>query len=82
MTKDSLSGQAEPLLSGLFAAMGHKGSEENEYIMKSIMRTMSLLQEKMIPFVEIVVKSLTEKLLLVAKVIMSFALLVQELRSR
>lgn len=59
---------AQQTLSNLFGAMAHKGSEENEYIMKSIMRTMSLLEEKMVPFVEIVVTSLTEKLLLVAKV--------------
>lgn len=59
---------AQLLLSNLFGAMNHKGSEENEYIMKSIMRTMSLLEEKMIPYVEIVVSSLTDKLLLVAKV--------------
>ena len=63
---------AQQTLSNLFGAMYHKGSEENEYIMKSIMRTMSLLEEKMVPFVEIVVTSLTEKLLLVAKVIQVF----------
>ena len=63
---------AQQTLSNLFGAMSHKGSEENEYIMKSIMRTMSLLEEKMVPFVEIVVTSLTEKLLLVAKVIRVF----------
>lgn len=52
--------------------MTHKGSEENEYIMKSIMRTMSLLQEKIIPVVQVVVSALTEKLMLVAKVSQSY----------
>ncbi|XP_067927952.1 exportin-2-like [Watersipora subatra] len=67
VTKEFLEVHTQTLLSNLFGAMSHKGSEENEYIMKSIMRTLSILQEKTIPYVEIIVASLTEKLLLVAK---------------
>ena len=72
VNKEMMEPHAQQTLSNLFGAMSNKGSEENEYIMKSIMRTMSLLEEKMVPFVEIVVTSLTEKLLLVAKVISVF----------
>lgn len=72
VNKDSLESQAQALLSNLFAAINHKGSEENEYVMKSIMRTLSLLEEKMLPVVEIVVSTLTQKLLLVAKVLVGF----------
>ena len=63
-----MAAHAELLLGNLFGAMRHKGSEENEYLMKAIMRTMSLLQEKMIGLIDSVVKSLTEKLIIVAKV--------------
>lgn len=60
---------SQPLIKNLFAAMSHKGSEENEYVMKAIMRALALLQEKTIPFIETVVTELTSKLMLVAKVI-------------
>lgn len=68
VTKQLLEGHAESLLGNLFSAMTHKGSSENEYVMKSIMRCMSVLQEKIIPIVETLVSEFTAKLLLVAKV--------------
>jgi len=68
LSKEALASQSEALLGNLFSAMGHKGSEENEYVMKAIMRSMSLLQEKIVPFVETLVLELTKKLMLVAKV--------------
>ncbi|XP_046365033.2 exportin-2-like [Haliotis rufescens] len=59
--------QASNMLPGLFAAMEMPGSVENEYIMKAIMRTMSLLQEHIIPIIQEVLKSLKNKLTLVCK---------------
>lgn len=68
ITKESIEKFSQSLLANLFSAMGHEGSEENEYVMKSIMRTLSLLQEKMIPYMQTIVSELTSKLMLVAKV--------------
>ncbi|XP_041358734.1 exportin-2-like [Gigantopelta aegis] len=58
---------ASDLMSSLFAAMELPGSTENEYLMKAIMRTMSLLNENIIPMVSHLLKSLTAKLVLVSK---------------
>lgn len=55
------------LLSNLFAVMERPVSEENEYVMKAIMRTFCTLQERVIPFLSVVLPKLTQKLQLVAK---------------
>ncbi|KAK6166863.1 hypothetical protein SNE40_023474 [Patella caerulea] len=55
------------LMTNLFLAMEKPGSTENEYVMKAVMRTMSLLQDNIIPMVPEILKSLTGKLLLVSK---------------
>ncbi|XP_067121155.1 exportin-2 [Centruroides vittatus] len=55
------------LLNNLFAVIECEGSAENEYIMKAIMRTFSLLQDAIIPFLPIVLPKLTTKLTLVSK---------------
>ncbi|GIX92895.1 exportin-2 [Caerostris darwini] len=58
---------AELILVNLFAAFEHNGSSENEYIMKAIMRTFSILQEAIVPFLEILLPKLTNKLSQVSK---------------
>ncbi|KAM3923511.1 exportin-2 isoform 1-T3 [Leptodactylus fuscus] len=58
---------AEQLLSNLFKALSMPGSSENEYIMKAIMRSFSLLQEAIIPYIPSVIQQLTQKLLAVSK---------------
>lgn len=55
------------LLANLFEALNLPGSSENEYIMKAIMRTFSMLQEGIIPYVEPLIIKLTNKLGLVSK---------------
>ncbi|CAJ0923090.1 unnamed protein product [Ranitomeya imitator] len=57
----------EQLLSNLFKALSLPGSCENEYIMKAIMRSFSLLQEAIIPYIPSVIPQLTQKLLAVSK---------------
>lgn len=58
---------ATDLLKSLFAVLDNQGAEENEYIMKAIMRSFATLQENMIPFLADLLPKLTEKLTLVAK---------------
>nr|XP_042908071.1 exportin-2 [Parasteatoda tepidariorum] len=58
---------AELLLKNLYAAMEHKGSSENEYIMKAIMRTFSMLQEGVIPYLGTLLPQMTLKLTEVCK---------------
>nr|XP_061813737.1 exportin-2-like isoform X2 [Nerophis lumbriciformis] len=55
------------LLTNLFNAMTLPGSSENEYIMKAIMRSFSLLQESIVPYIPTLIDRLTKKLLLVSK---------------
>ncbi|XP_010123038.1 PREDICTED: exportin-2 isoform X2 [Chlamydotis macqueenii] len=57
----------EVLLTNLFKALTLPGSSENEYIMKAIMRSFSLLQESIIPYIPSVITQLTQKLLAVSK---------------
>ncbi|KAG9332670.1 hypothetical protein JZ751_014768 [Albula glossodonta] len=57
----------EQLLTNLFKALALPGSSENEYIMKAIMRSFSLLQEVIVPYIPTLIGQLTHKLLLVSK---------------
>uniref|UniRef100_A0A3Q3F9K2 Exportin-2 n=1 Tax=Labrus bergylta TaxID=56723 RepID=A0A3Q3F9K2_9LABR len=57
----------EQLLNNLFNALAVPGSEENEYIMKAIMRSFSLLQDSIVPYIPTLIGQLTQKLLLVSK---------------
>uniref|UniRef100_A0A5F9DM70 Exportin-2 n=1 Tax=Oryctolagus cuniculus TaxID=9986 RepID=A0A5F9DM70_RABIT len=57
----------EVLLTNLFKALTLPGSSENEYIMKAIMRSFSLLQEAIIPYIPTLITQLTQKLLAVSK---------------
>ncbi|XP_074027290.1 chromosome segregation 1 [Leptinotarsa decemlineata] len=55
------------LFSNLFAILERPVSEQNEYVMKAIMRTFATLQERVIPFLNMSLPKLTEKLQMVAK---------------
>uniref|UniRef100_W5LAP3 Exportin-2 n=1 Tax=Astyanax mexicanus TaxID=7994 RepID=W5LAP3_ASTMX len=57
----------EQLLNNLFNALAILGSSENEYIMKAIMRSFSLLQEAIVPYIPTLIGQLTHKLLQVSK---------------
>ncbi|GCB70322.1 hypothetical protein scyTo_0001247 [Scyliorhinus torazame] len=62
-----LAPMVELLLTNLFKALALPGSSENEYVMKAIMRSFSLLQESIVPYVPTLITQLTQKLLLVSK---------------
>ncbi|XP_062512936.1 exportin-2-like [Corticium candelabrum] len=57
----------EALLTNLFSALTLRGSEENEYIMKAIMRTLVTLKEAVLPYIPIVLQQLVAKLEIVTK---------------
>ncbi|XP_011881255.1 PREDICTED: exportin-2 [Vollenhovia emeryi] len=58
---------AADLLKGLFSCMSISGSEENEYVMKAIMRSFGILQEVVVPFLADLLPKLTEKLAMVSR---------------
>lgn len=64
---EELAPHANILLESLFKVFNFVGSTENEYAIKAIMCSMSLLKEKVLPFFEPVVQKLTTKLTEVAK---------------
>ncbi|XP_033645162.1 exportin-2-like isoform X2 [Asterias rubens] len=64
---ESVKPHIEPLLVNLFAAIELSGSEENEYVMKAIMRSLVLMKAEVGPYLQVIVGKLTEKLLLVSK---------------
>ncbi|KAH8308305.1 hypothetical protein KR059_010228 [Drosophila kikkawai] len=55
------------LINGLFATLSLPGSAENEYVMKAIMRSFSVLQSASMPFMGVALPRLTEILTQVAK---------------
>ncbi|GFR20350.1 exportin-2 [Trichonephila clavata] len=67
-TSADLQPMAELILNNLFATLEQPGSSENEYIMKAVMRTFSLLQEAVVPFLGVLLPKLTFKLSQVSKV--------------
>lgn len=67
ITPADIQGSTEILLKNLFNVIDMSGSEENEYVMKAIMRTFSLLQEAVIPYLPTLLPKLTIKLLQVSK---------------
>ena len=67
VTQKDMLPYAENLLTNLFFAMTLQGSEENEYIMKALMRVISLGKEEFIQYMPTLVNGLREKLLLVCK---------------
>ena len=48
--------------------MAVPGSEENEYVMKALMRIISLSQEQMMPYMQVLVNEVAQKLASVSKV--------------
>ncbi|KAK7583970.1 hypothetical protein V9T40_004933 [Parthenolecanium corni] len=64
---DILMTLAEKQLEGLFIALTKQGSGENEYVMKAILRTLFVLNDKVMPFLEKVLTQLIIKLQAVAK---------------
>lgn len=64
---EELAPLTETLLSNLFATLEKPVSEENEYVMKAIMRSFSTLQERVLPYLSAILPKLTEKLQQVAK---------------
>ncbi|XP_035788242.1 exportin-2-like [Anopheles albimanus] len=67
VTKELLAPLSAELISGLFAAFTVQGSNENEYIMKCVMRVLNTLQEASLSFMFVVLPRLTEILAVVAK---------------
>ncbi|XP_054273914.1 exportin-2 [Macrosteles quadrilineatus] len=67
VTSEDLAPLAAELLPSLFSRLDQPGSEENEYVMKTIMRSFSTLQERVVPFLGQLLPKLTDKLTLVAR---------------
>uniref|UniRef100_A0A1B6CNE8 Exportin-2 n=1 Tax=Clastoptera arizonana TaxID=38151 RepID=A0A1B6CNE8_9HEMI len=67
VSSNQLNAYAQELLTSLFAMLERQASEENEYVMKTIMRSFSSLQEKIVPFLGELIPKLTNKLALVAR---------------
>ncbi|OAD56402.1 Exportin-2 [Eufriesea mexicana] len=65
--ENDISPLTSDLLKGLFACLNIPGSEENEYVMKAIMRSFGILQEVIVPFLADLLPKLTEKLAIVSK---------------
>eukprot|EP00112_Aurelia_sp_Birch-Aquarium-sp1_P013550 Seg2879.1 transcript_id=Seg2879.1/GoldUCD/mRNA.D3Y31 product=Exportin-2 protein_id=Seg2879.1/GoldUCD/D3Y31 len=57
----------EQLFENVFNALDMQGSLENEYLMKAVMRSCSLLQETLLPNLELIVNKLVAKLKIVCK---------------
>ncbi|KAG8250095.1 exportin-2 [Homalodisca vitripennis] len=67
VSSEDLSPLAAELLTGLFSRLDQPGSEENEYVMKTIMRSFSTLQERVVPFLGELLPKLTDKLGIIAR---------------
>jgi exportin-2 (importin alpha re-exporter) len=67
LTPSDIEGHFESLLTNLFNCLHREGSAENEYVMKCIMRLLSTMKEKAVPYSEVLLKELVEKLLLVCQ---------------
>ena len=52
----------DSLVVNLFGALKIQGSEQNEYVMKAILRSMSTMQDKLAPYSSTLLKELTAKL--------------------
>lgn len=67
VTKTDLVPVEGQLLTNLFNALKLPGSQENEYVMKAIMRVLHVLQEDLVRHADGIIASLNEKLLMVSK---------------
>lgn len=62
-----ISEHALPLLEGLFAVLQLPGSGENEYAIKAILCVFNLFQERLLPYFNVLLPKLTDKISQVAK---------------
>ena len=62
MRPEDVTPHFEGLLVNLFAALKFASSQQNEYIMKAILRSMSTMKDNLVPYSEILLKELSEKL--------------------
>jgi exportin-2 (importin alpha re-exporter) len=67
VSQETLAPFATDIVGGLFTALDKPNSNENEYIMKAIMRTFSTLNEHTMPFMAVALPKLTLILTQVAK---------------
>lgn len=67
ISRDEVKPFLEDLLSNLFKTFEIHGSEENEYVMKAIMRSFSMMQQDMCPYMPVLLKQMTAKLVAVSK---------------
>ena len=67
VTSQQLAPLAENLLKNLSSAFDQPGSNENEYVMKAVMRSFSALQEAVVPYLAHLLPPLTTKLTQAAK---------------
>ena len=58
---------ANDLINGVFGIWSKTGSEENEYAVKALMRTILVLDTEVIPFLGVALPKLNEKMNMVAK---------------
>ncbi|KAI2810344.1 hypothetical protein RDWZM_002654 [Blomia tropicalis] len=56
-----------PLIEGLFGILQHPGSSENDYVIKAILRLLSLLRERLLPYFNVILPKIAEKLNEVSK---------------
>ena len=64
---NDLQSHLESVLTNLFNALNMPGSEENEYVMKAILRSMSTMKEKVVPYSETLLQQLATKLTAVSQ---------------
>jgi exportin-2 (importin alpha re-exporter) len=62
VTKEHLMAYLQPLFSGLFAVLENQDLPENDYVMKCIMRVLSLVGSDIAPVTELVLQHLTKAL--------------------
>lgn len=67
ISADTLAAHASTLLTNLFAMLRREPTQESEYAMKCVLRTLSTLHQHVLPYTESVLVELSNKLLLVAK---------------
>jgi exportin-2 (importin alpha re-exporter) len=67
VTQEALAPFAANAIEGLFQALSKPNSNENEYVMKAIMRTFSTLNEHSMPYMAVALPKLTEILTQVSK---------------
>eukprot|EP00731_Ephydatia_muelleri_P027401 Em0019g274a len=62
MRPEDIKPHFEGLLVNLFAALKFETSQQNEYVMKAILRSMSTMKDNLVPYSEILLKELSTKL--------------------